>query len=148
MEMFAVNQMPYESFRRPNLKDRFNYTIKSTVNTKKTIAKDVLVTTAGVGATLGAATLVKNTPAAQKVLKDGYNWVVKTKPGTAVKGLADKAMPYVTKGYKWVKNLPAPAKAVMAAGLAITAFIAGVIKNKGVYNAGKIDQEFKDISKR
>ncbi len=51
------------------------------------------------------------------------------------------------KGVNKVKNLPGPAKAVLAIGAAITAIFISKNHNKATYNAGKIEQKYEDMSK-
>ena len=46
-----------------------------------------------------------------------------------------------------IKNLPGPAKAVMAAGAALTALFVINNKTKGAYKAGQINQKYQDMSK-
>ena len=61
-----------------------------------------------------------------------------------VKDCAKSLKPYATKVKNWISALPKPAKAVLGAGLALTAIISGNNQARTMYNAGKIDQEYTD----
>ena len=148
MEINGVNNLQYEGVRRPSIKDNIKYAFKKTVNARQGAAKDVFVTAAGLGATAVAATAVKNSKTAQTYIKKGFEWAANTGAGKAVAGAAKKVAPYATKAVNWVKNLPGPAKAVAAAGVALTALLHANNRAKTYYEQGKIDQEFKDLSKK
>ena len=61
-----------------------------------------------------------------------------------VKDCAKSLKPYAIKVKNWISALPKPAKAVLGAGLALTAIISGNNQARTMYNAGKIDQEYTD----
>ena len=148
MEMNGVNNLQYEGVRKPSIKDNIKYALKKTANAKQGAAKDVFVTAAGIGGTVAAAAAVKNSKTAQNYIKKGFEWAMNTGAGKALNGVASKIQPHAAKAVKWVKGLPGPAKAVAAVGLAITALLHANNRAKTYYEQGKIDQEYKDLSKK
>ena len=148
MEINGINNLQYEGVKRPSIKDTFKYGVKRTLNAKSSAAKDVFVTAAGIGASVGAAAAVKNSKTAQTYIKKGIEWAAGTGAGKVVAKAATKVTPYLSKATKWVKGLPGPAKLVLGAGAAITALLHANNRSKAYYEQGKIDQEYRDLSKR
>lgn len=148
MEINGINNLQYEGIKKPSIKDTLKYGIKSTVHARKAATKDVFVTAAGIGASVGAAAAVKNSKTAQTYIKKGIEWAAGTGAGKAVAKAATKVTPYITKATKWVKGLPGPAKLVLGAGAAITALLHANNRTKTYYEQGKIDQEYRDLSKK
>lgn len=144
MNINAINQMQYEGVRRPSIKDGIKYGLKRTVHARQSAGKDILVTAGGIGASIGAAAFVKNTPAAQEFLKKVGQRATKLVPEKVLVA----AKNYGTKALNWVKGLPGPAKAAGAIGLAITALLHANNRCKTYYDQGKMEQEYRDISRR
>ena len=114
------------------------------LNSRKTRIKDALATTAGVGASIVTATAVRNSSIMQEGIKKIGQFIKSSKVGKTLEAMAKEVMPYIQKGITWFKALPAPAKAVLVAGLALTALISKSIRNKGLREDGKIEQKYDD----
>ena len=121
--------------------NRLEYSVKQGINYQKGLVKDTFTTAAGIAGSVGAAVAVSKSKAAQDAIKNLGKKVADTK---IVKDCAKTLKPYVAKAKNWVSALPKPAKAVLGAGLALTAVISGNNQAKTMYNAGKIDQEYTD----
>ena len=117
------------------------------VNMKKGLVKDELTLAAGGAATIAATAGVAKSKSAQNILTKGFESIKNTKFGKVCADLASEATPYVKKGVDWVKNLPKPAKAVLAAGTAITALFLSNNDYKTGIKAGQIDQKYTDKAK-
>ena len=129
---------------RKTIGNRLEHAGARFINMKKTQMKDVLATTAGIGATVLAATAVKNSSILQKGIKGLGTAIKNSNFGKEIAAGAKELMPYAKKGINWIKSLPAPAKAVLVAGLIATSIVSRLIENKGIRNAGKIEQKYDD----
>lgn len=131
--------------------NRLEYATKQTFGLRRMMIKDELALTAGVAGSAGAAALVSKSKTAQNFITKGFETVKNSNFGKEAvkltKSVAESAAPYVKQGASWIQALPKPAKAVLGAGLAITALVCNSITNKGVYDAGKLDQEYTDKAK-
>ncbi len=137
MDINQIQALQYDHVRRPSLKDSIKYGVKSTVSAQRSATKDVFVTAAGIGASVGAAAAVKNSATAQKYIKRGVDWVAGTGVGKTV---INKAQPILKRAVTWVKQLPGPAKLVLGAGLALTTLLHAHNRTQTYYNQGKLDQ--------
>jgi len=134
-----------------SIKNVTKYGFKQYANIRKTQAKDAFVTTAGLAATVGAAAVVSKSAGAQNLIQKGLDYVknsnIAQQTVTAVKEIAKKAAPYLTKAATWVGDLPAPAKAVLVGGTLITAIASNIIRNKGMQQQGAILKEMEISAK-
>lgn len=131
--------------------NRLEYAVKQGFGLRATMVKDSFATTAGIAASVGAAAAVAKSKTAQNILTKGFQAAKNSSAGqkvvTALKDIAATAAPYAKKALGWFKALPAPAKAVLAAGVVLTGIVSNNIRTKGIYNAGKLDQEYTDKAK-
>ncbi len=127
--------------------NRLEYSIKQAWNFGKTQYKDGFYSTLGTAASIGAAAGVAKSKVAQNVLKKSFNSFKDSGFGKACKKVAAEFAPFAKKVFTRAKALPTPAKAVLGAGLLATALVSRVIRNKGLYKAGKLDQEYTDKAK-
>ena len=125
--------------------NRLEYSIKQAWNFRKTQYKDAFLSTAGAAASVGLATGVAKSTTAQNVLKEAFNGFKNSGFGKACAEMAAELAPCAKKALTWAKALPA--KAVLGAGLLATTIISNVVRTKGIYKAGKIDQEYTDKAK-
>ena len=114
------------------------------LNLTKTRAKDAIVSATGIGASIVAATAVRNSSVMQEGLKKAGEFIKRSKAGEVIADAAKELKPYLQKAAEWVKALPGPAKAVLAIGVLATALISKAIRNKGLRNDGKIEQKYAD----
>lgn len=146
MENLAVNAMcPFLSTdSKESIRNKREHTIKQVLHAKQTQAKDTFATVAGVAGSIGAAAAVSKSKTAQNFIS---KYISKVKNSNAVKNTIKELTPYIKKGADKFKALPTPAKVVLGAGLVLTTAVSNLIRTKGIYDAGKIDQEYIDKAK-
>ena len=135
--------------------NRLEYGVKQAFLLKQTAAKDALVTTAGLAATGAAAGAVANSETAQNAIINTTKKVLNN--STVKKALTevkDTVGPYASKIGKrigaYIAFNPKGAAAiagVIAAGTLITNMVSRHIRGKGIYEAGKLDQQYTDKAK-
>ena len=131
--------------------NRLEYSVKQGVNFRKGLMKDAFVSAAGISASVGGAAIVSKSKTAQKFIGNlatkfkNTNFAKKCTSG--LKDVYETAKPYLEKAAKWIIALPKPAKAVLAAGVALTGIISNINRNKIMYDAGKLYQEYTDKAK-
>lgn len=127
------------------VEDRANLAVSTGKNIVGTNLKSTAALAAGVGATFAATNAVKNSSALQNsissIAKKAANAIKET---DTFKKLTELAAPYAKKAASWVKALPTPAKAVLATGAVLTGLIGNMIQNKGLFDQGKIIQQYED----
>ncbi len=121
--------------------DTTEMVVKTKSNLVTTNAKNALATTAGLAATVAATNAVKNSSALQETITKGLKKITSS---DVFKQVYDNVAPYAKKAASWVKALPAPAKIVLGAGAVITGLVVNAIQNKGIFNQGKIFQQYED----
>ena len=150
MENLAVNAMcPFLSTdSKETIRNKREHTIKQVLHAKQTQAKDTFATVAGVAGSIGAAAAVSKSKTAQnfisKYISKGLNG---TKNNKVIKDTVEELSPYIKKCANKFKALPTPAKVVLGIGLVLTTAASILIRTKGIYDAGKIDQEYIDKAK-
>ena len=150
MENLAVNAMcPFLSTdSKESIRNKREHTIKQVLHAKQTQAKDTFATVAGVAGSIGAAAAVSKSKTAQnfisKYISKGLNGIKNNK---VIKDTVEELSPYIKKCADKFKALPTPAKVVLGAGLVLTTAASNLIRTKGIYDAGKIDQEYIDKAK-
>lgn len=121
--------------------DTTEMVVKTKSNLVTTNAKNALATTAGLAATVAATNAVKNSSALQETITKGLKKITSS---DVFKQVYDNVAPYAKKAASWVKALPTPAKVVLGAGTALACLIGNTIQNKGIFNQGKIVQQYED----
>lgn len=111
---------------------------------KKFQLKSGLTLAGGAAVTAAATTGVAKSKKAQEIVKKFGKKILDNK--YVQKGL-DEVKPLTTKATSYIKKLPKPAKAVLAAGAALTALIVSNQAGKTERNLGKIDQKYTDKAK-
>ena len=150
MENLAVNAMrPFLSTdSKESIRNKREHTIKQVLHAKQTQAKDTFTTVAGVTGSIGAAAAVSKSKTAQnfisKYISKGLNGIKNNK---VIKDTVEELSPYIKKCANKFKALPTPAKVVLGIGLVLTTAASNLIRTKGIYDAGKIDQEYIDKAK-
>ena len=150
MENLAVNAMcPFLSTdSKESIRNKREHTIKQVLHAKQTQAKDTFATVAGVAGSIGAAAAVSKSKTAQnfisKYISKGLNGIKNNK---VIKDTVEELSPYIKKSTDKFKALPTPAKVVLGIGLVLTTAASNLIRTKGIYDAGKIDQEYIDKAK-
>lgn len=128
--------------------NRIEHGAKQYLNLRKTIIKDEFALAGGIAATAGATALTAKSKTVQSFLSKGAKAISnKLKCSDTIKDIASEVTPYLKKGAEMFKALPTPAKAVLGAGLVLTSIVANQVHAKGIYEAGKIDQEYTDKAK-
>ena len=102
--------------------------------------KQDVVALGGVAATGAATVATANSKALQNAVTNIGKGIMGTKTVTQLKNFFSPAA-------GWVKALPKPAKAVLAAGLIATTAIITHIQNKHLIKTGQIDQKYTDKAK-
>ena len=150
MENLAVNAMcPFLSTdSKESIRNKREHTIEQVLHAKQTQAKDTFATVAGVAGSIGAAAAVSKSKTAQnfisKYISKGLNGIKNNK---VIKDTVEELSPYIKKCADKFKALPTPAKVVLGIGLVLTTAASNLIRTKGIYDAGKIDQEYIDKAK-
>lgn len=127
------------------VEDRANLAVSTGKNIVGTNLKSTAAIAAGVGATYAATNAVKNSSALQETITKGLKKVVGAVESSNVyKKLEENIAPYTRKAASWVKALPTPAKVVLATGAVLTGLIGNMIQNKGLFDQGKIVQQYED----
>ena len=146
MENLAVNAMcPFLSTdSKESIRNKREHTIKQVLHAKQTQAKDTFATAAGVAGSIGAAAAVSKSKTAQNFIS---KYISKVKNSNAIKNTIEELSPYIKKCANKFKALPTPAKVVLGIGLVLTTAVSNLIRTKGIYDAGKIDQEYIDKAK-
>ena len=128
--------------------NRIEHSVEQTKNMVKTQFKDQFVSAAGVAGSIGAAAAVSKSKTAQnfisKYISKGLNGIKNNK---VIKDTVEELSPYIKKCADKFKALPTPAKVVLGIGLVLTTAVSNLIRTKGIYDAGKIDQEYIDKAK-
>lgn len=125
--------------------------MKQVANFTKTYYKDQFITTAGLAATAGATAAVAKSKTAQNAIANvGKKILSNESVKNTLSEVSNFVKPYATKALTFVKSNPkaAAAMAVVATtGALITNLVANKNRVKGIYEAGKIDQEYTDKAK-
>lgn len=133
---------------KESIRNKREHTIKQVLHAKQTQAKDTFATVAGVAGSIGAAAAVSKSKTAQnfisKYISKGLNGIKNNK---VIKDTVEELSPYIKKCANKFKALPTPAKVVLGIGLVLTTAASNLIRTKGIYDAGKIDQEYIDKAK-
>lgn len=124
--------------------NRIEYVGKEIADFKKFQLASGLTMAGGAAATAVATNAVKNSPKLQKVLTDFGKKIMDNK---YVKQAAEELSPIAKKCSDYVKNLPKPAKAVLAAGALITGLTLESMASKKSFESGKNYQEHVDKAK-
>ena len=127
--------------------NRTNYLAEQTKENFKTALKQDAVVIGGTAVTAGATIVTKNSKTVQNLLTKGFVAIKNSKFGDGVKEMAKEVKPYLSKAVGYVKNLPGPAKAVLAAGTIITALASERIYHNHIAKSGQIDQKYTDKAK-
>ena len=149
----ALKKAQEKAEEKGSIKNQFERSVAQTKNRVKSGLKTDVVCISGTAASIGAAAAIKKSRMLQDLIGNAtealkQNPTVKRATEVATKEVKKLAShEYVQKATTWVKTLPKPAKAAMAAGLTLTTIVLNVINNKRIYNAGKIDQEYADKAK-
>lgn len=98
----------------------------------------------GVATTAAATAVVARSSKAQEAIK---NFGKKIMQNESVQNTLETLKPLASKAIKAVKNLPGPAKAVLAAGTALTGLSLSTHARQTVYKMGQIDQKYTDKAK-
>lgn len=130
--------------------NKTNEKLQRGLNMQKGIQKDAFVTTAGVAATVGATAGVAKSKTAQKVLSESFKPIKDAFSNSnfgknlidGCKNFANEAKPLIEKGASWVKNLPKPAKAILAIGTTITAIASGIVHKQTEMKDKQIIREY------
>lgn len=133
---------------KESIRNKREHTIKQVLHAKQTQAKDTFATVAGVAGSIGAAAAVSKSKTAQnfisKYISKGLNGIKNNK---VIKDTVEELSPYIKKCANKFKVLPTPAKVVLGIGLVLTTAASNLIRTKGIYDAGKIDQKYTDRAK-
>ena len=128
--------------------NRIEHSVEQTKNSLKTQFKDQFVSMAGVAGSIGAAAAVSAAVSKSKTAQNFISkYISKVKNSNAVKNTIEELTPYIKKGADKFKALPTPAKVVLGIGLVLTTAASNLIRAKGIYDAGKIDQKYTDRAK-
>ncbi len=127
-----------------SLGNRVEYSTKQAGNLIKTDIKARLATSTGIGATFLAAYGTLKSKGAQDIISKSMKSLANK---FNLKEIAQELTPILKEAAGKIKSLPAPVKAVAAVGLLLTSAIGSQIRTQGVYEAGKIDQEYTDKAK-
>ena len=139
-----------KSIREKGLGNRIEHAGARFVNYEKTNLKDALFTTAGVAASVGTAALIAKSPTVQNLITKGATKLAGTSFAKTAIGELSKAAstvtPWITKAASWLKALPTAGKIALGVGLLATAIGSRIIRNKGIKEAGKIEQKYDDMA--
>lgn len=124
--------------------NRIEHSVEQTKNMVKTQFKDQFVSAAGVAGSIGAAAAVSKSKTAQNFIS---KYISKVKNSNTIKNTIEELSPYIKKCADKFKALPTPAKVVLGIGLVLTTAVSNLIRTKGIYDAGKIDQKYTDRAK-
>lgn len=131
--------------------NRVEYAAKQGAHLYKTKMKDQFIATAGLAATAGAtAAVAKSSTAQNAIVNAGKKILNNESVKNALTKASDFVKPYATKALTFVKSNPKAAAAmavVASAGYLITSIAVRNNEVKGIYEAGKIDQEYTDKAK-
>lgn len=131
--------------------NRMEYGMKQSGNLLKTYAKDRFVSVAGGVATAGAAVAVAKSSTAQNAIANVGKKILNNQAvKETLSEIGSCIKPYATKALAFVKSNPKAAAAiavVTTAGAIITDLASKKVRAKGIYEAGKIDQEYTDKAK-
>jgi len=130
--------------------NRIEYAGARVVNRAKTNARDCFITTAGLAASAAAAGAVAKSPALQNAVKNLGNTIknssISKSLGSKLKLVSDKVKPGFENFAKKLNALPPAAKAVFSIGAIATGIAALHSHNKGIKNAGRIEQKYNDMA--
>ncbi len=151
----ALTVNPKAASKQENTKgsigNRVEYGLKQGAHLYKTRVKDQFIATAGVAATAGATAAVAKSKTAQNaIINAGKKILNNESVKNTLSEVSNFVKPYATKALAFVKSNPkaAAAMAVVATtGALITNLVANKNRVKGIYEAGKIDQEYTDKAK-
>ena len=151
----ALTVNPKAAAKQENTKgsigNRVEYGLKQGAHLYKTRVKDQFIATAGVAATAGATAAVAKSKTAQNaIINAGKKILNNESVKNTLSEVSNFVKPYATKALTFVKSNPkaAAAMAVVATtGALITNLVANKNRVKGIYEAGKIDQEYTDKAK-
>ena len=146
----CTQQSAIQAIREKGLGNRIEHSGARIGNYIKTNAKDALFTTAGIAGSVGAAALIAKSPLTQKLLTKGAAKLANTSlmksAISTVSGAVGKIAPFVQKATGWFMALPTAGKIALGVGLAATAIASRIIRNKGIKNAGRIEQKYDDMA--
>lgn len=151
----ALTVNPKAASKQENTKgsigNRVEYGLKQGAHLYKTKMKDQFITTAGVAATAGATAAVAKSKTAQNaIINAGKKILNNESVKNTLSEVSNFVKPYATKALTFVKSNPKAAAAmavVASAGYLITDIAVNINRNKAIYKAGKIDQEYTDKAK-
>ena len=127
------------------------YGVKQGAHFYKTRVKDQFIATAGLAATAGATAVVAKSSTAQNAIVNAGKKILNNESvKNALTKAGDFVAPYAKKALTFVKSNPKAAAAmavVASAGYLITDIALRHNQTKGIYEAGKIDQEYTDKAK-
>ncbi len=131
--------------------NRVEYGIKQGAHLYKTMAKDRFISAAGLAATAGATAAVAKSKTAQNaIINAGKKILNNDSVKNTLSEVSNFVKPYAAKALTFVKSNPKAAAAMAVVGTAgclLTDMIARYNRNKAIYKAGKIDQEYTDKAK-
>lgn len=151
----ALTVNPKATLKQENTKgsigNRVEYGVKQGAHFYKTMAKDRFISAAGLAATAGATAAVAKSKTAQNaIINAGKKILNNDSVKNTLSEVSNFVKPYAAKALTFVKSNPKAAAAMAVVGTAgclLTDMIARYNRNKAIYKAGKIDQEYTDKAK-